>query len=634
MPAQKPSVSWASLYMVTFLTATLYGFMEWLFTITRPSYLSELAFINQLGVLFFASAFLAGLGLLILTPLLLLGLLPRFRRDPTLLIKIGALVPAGICAALILILVDNFTYTLFKFGVVSTAGVTRLLYGLGFLLVLILCYRRLLSLLGTLSLRLQVWPRASRWILSLLSLWILVWIALPIAWASNSKVRSASASSATQRPHIILITSDGVNATNMSVYGYERDTTPFLSRLAESALVAENAFSNAGPTAGSIFSIYTGKYPAATRMLYPPDILKGSDSYQHLPSILRSLGYTTVQIAVPYFVDAYQQNLLDGFDEANGRLSTQNRLLIALSQVFPGDYAFFSYDTTNRIADRVRHIFFIKQIDDPLAVVTGPPQQFADRQRMARLQQVLRSAQGPVFIHIHLMGTHGDTFNPSKQFFSSGQAVDDQQSWNVDFYDDSILELDNNISGLVDYLTELGMFDQTILIIGSDHGQKWDQVRRIPLIIRFPNGEFAERLLENVQNLDIAPTILDYIGLDQPGWMPGKSLITGDVDQRPIIGVSAQGQEPNQKGQFAVNYDKVRPPFYQLGEITLIVCGDWYQLNLTDLSWESGTVEGSTTGCPAGSKITPRQAYQQMVSHLEDNGFDVSSLEQTLPEIP
>jgi hypothetical protein len=109
--------------------------------------------------------------------------------------------------------------------------------------------------------------------------------------------------------------------------------------------------------------------------------------------------------------------------------------------------------------------------------------------------------------------------------------------------------------------------------------------------------------------------------------MPGRSLIAGDLDQRPIIGVSAQGQEPNKNGQFAVNYEKVRPPFYQFGEITLIDCQNWYLLNLTDLSWESGKVAGSTAACSPGSELTSSQAFQWMVTHLMENGFDVSTLD-------
>jgi arylsulfatase A-like enzyme len=175
------------------------------------------------------------------------------------------------------------------------------------------------------------------------------------------------------------------------------------------------------------------------------------------------------------------------------------------------------------------------------------------------------------------MVTHGDTFEPSRQIFSTGQAVEDQEPWSVDFYDDSILEFDRKIGALIEDLRKQGLLDKTILVIGSDHGERWDQLQRLPLIIRFPNGQHSSRLRANAQNLDIAPTLLDYLSVPQPDWMRGESLISGDLEQRPIFGVSSQGQEPDQDGEFAVNWDKVSAPFYQFGEVTLIYCQRWYR---------------------------------------------------------
>lgn len=109
MIAQKPALVWCSLYLITFLAAPLYIFMEWLFAVTRPSYMNNLGFAQQIQVFLFVSALLVGLCYLILSPLSLLSLLPRMKPYQGRLIKIGAVLPALICASLILILVDNFT---------------------------------------------------------------------------------------------------------------------------------------------------------------------------------------------------------------------------------------------------------------------------------------------------------------------------------------------------------------------------------------------------------------------------------------------------------------------------------------------------------------------------------------------
>jgi hypothetical protein len=232
------------------------------------------------------------------------------------------------------------------------------------------------------------------------------------------------------------------------------------------------------------------------------------------------------------------------------------------------------------------------------------------------------------------MVTHGDTFEPSQQEFSAGQSIEGQQPWSVDFYDDSILEFDRYIGKLVNDLNNQGLLDKTILVIGSDHGQKWDQLQRLPLLFRFPNGQHAGSMPANAQNLDIAPTLLDYLDLQQPEWMHGQSLIAGELEQRPIFGVSSQGQEPGQDGEFVVNWEKVRPPFFQFGEVSLVYCQRWYKLDLKDLSWESGKVAGSTAACPPDSELTDQEAFQLMVAHLAENGFDVSPLGNLPPVSP
>jgi hypothetical protein len=255
-----------------------------------------------------------------------------------------------------------------------------------------------------------------------------------------------------------------------------------------------------------------------------------------------------------------------------------------------------------------------------------------DIERWVFLRQEIQTTAQPLFVHVHLMVTHGETFYPMEQKFSAGQSVEGQKPWSDDFYDDAILDFDTNVGKLVQDLTKQGLLDNTILIIGSDHGQQWDQLKRLPLIIRFPRGEYAGRIQSNVQDMDIAPTILDYIGLDQPDWMRGKSLIAGELEQRPIFGVNQVERERQNGGAF-VGTENVKPPFYQFGGMSLIYCQKWYQLDLTNLGWQTGNVEGSTSACPPGSEITDEQAFQWIVEHLKDNGFDVSTLEHVTPWI-
>ena len=246
-----------------------------------------------------------------------------------------------------------------------------------------------------------------------------------------------------------MITSDGLDASHLSSYGYKRDTDPRIRQLSSSSLVADNAFPNSNVTASSIVSIYTGKYPSQSRFFYPPNILRDANAYEHLPGILRSLGYYTVQITHPYYVDAVTFNLLDGFEVSNGQKVSTSKVLSAITTYVTNDFAYFLYEIGNRIVDRLKHIFYIKEMVRQVETVTNP-EAFNDQEKVDEVIKLIRNSQQPLFVHIHLMGTHGDKFMPQEQVFSKGQALASQGSFNQDFYDDSIVEFDQEIGKIQD----------------------------------------------------------------------------------------------------------------------------------------------------------------------------------------
>jgi hypothetical protein len=632
MKTKKTTWSWSNLYLVTFLAAYLFVFNEWLFVVTKPSYMNGMSFAQQFQIYLTISALLTGLCFLCLFPLTVLSLVPPIQRYKGFLIQLGSWLPAVIGAILILFLVDNFTYTMFKFGIVSTDGWIRGLYGLGFVVAIVLCYRRTLKALAVLGRRTRKWGTAPKWTFSLLAAVLLMSVAALVFpdRTRASSIPDGSLADASQRPHILLITADGVDANHTSLHGYARDTTPRLRELAESSLVAENAFANFFHTTGSVVSIYTGKYPAQTRFYHSPhDILDGDDSYQHLPGILHTQGYRSVQVTIPLFLEADRMNLLDGFDEVKMSSAVYSKYLNAIRKVLPSDKALFTDEIFKQVIDRIRHIFFIQKMANPYLMVNHMSVLTVDVERWEILKQEIQTAQQPVFVHVHLMVTHGKTFNPQEQRFSAGQSVLDQLPWNDDFYDDSILDFDRSLGEFVDFLTDHGLLDNTILIIGSDHGQQWDLSKRVPLVIHFPYGQHAGTIQANVENLDIAPTVLDYIGLDQPDWMRGRSLISGELEQRPVFSMATIYQEPDSSSS-AVTWDESALPFDSF-LVTMVHCQKWYELDLNHGSFKSGNVEGSTSVCRQGSEFTDRQAFQSIEEHLRENGYDVSSLDKYSP---
>ncbi|MBN1537559.1 MAG: sulfatase-like hydrolase/transferase [Anaerolineales bacterium] len=623
---QANSQTWRALFIITTFIAYIYVFAEWLFIITKPSSMSALSFTKKVEVLLFSSSLLAIGCCLILLIFAGISSFPILRTHHKAMVRIGALLPAGILASAILLLVDNFSYTMFNYGIVSTEGYIRGLYALAFTLVFGLCTKYVWTKLDFEN-HITTHRKSQKWLNRSLSGVILLSFIIPVAINDfGYREKNTTTSQILKKPHIFIINADGVSSTNVSVYGYERDTTPRIRELAETSLVADNAFSNSGNTAGSIICTFTSKYPTKTRLLYPPNILRDDDAYQHLPGILRTQGYYAVQMSVPHYGDAYTLNLLNAFDTANGREMAVSNQLVKINQYMPTDFAYFIYEIMNRLVDRLRHIFYIKTMTNPFDMVMNDPDNVVDQIKIDNTIKLIRKSDKPLFVHIHVMGTHGPKFYPQNQVFSKDQDYDTQENWSVDFYDDSILNFDRQVGEIMDALAKKDLLDDSILIISSDHGQQYITSKRIPLIIHFPNGEYAGKIETNVQNIDIAPTILDYLGVEIPFWMQGQTLLQANLNQRPIFSVRSTQAETDETGKFVLEHI---PYFDQFWKISVMYCQKFYTFNLKTYEMYTGEVEGYIDPCRESELITDAEAFRLMRDRLEEDGFDVSPLNDT-----
>jgi arylsulfatase A-like enzyme len=109
----------------------------------------------------------------------------------------------------------------------------------------------------------------------------------------------------------------------------------------------------------------------------------------------------------------------------------------------------------------------------------------------------------------------------------------------VDLYDGEIAFNDHQFGRLVDELKRLGLYDSTLIVLLSDHGEEfrehggWEHGKtlygeqlRIPLIVKLPGGAAAGREIARVADqVDVLPTILDAVGLEPPEDVDGHSLL-------------------------------------------------------------------------------------------------------------
>ena len=622
---------WIDLLTFSAGAAYFYVFMEWFFFITKPSFMDLMSWIEKLELFFLSSFTLAILCLALIMILAGLDYISSFIRSTTLLIFLGTLIPSIILAAISLLLVDNFTYTIFRFGIVSSVGIWRYAYGLGFLILFIYINSRILKVL---SLRGEPKPplKISRFGLVLIAGLLTLSAGFALARYSISNSENAQTTDLDVEsnqfatlPNILIIGSDGLNASNLSVYGYERETTPVLSELAKTSLVAENNFTNSSHTTGSITSILTGKPATETRVTHTINLLNGIDAYQHLPGILRNKGYHTVEVGVPNQVDAYKINMLDGFNIVNYRSIRESKLARSARELGLSINTYFASGLVDRISDRFLHIFLIKKMVNPYTIVTQPVGVQHDQVRLGQLVNLIRNTERPLFLHSHMMGTHGSLFSPVKQKFSIGKTQDEK--WMTDFYDDSILTFDYYIGEILKALEQTGKIDNTILVVYSDHPMGYDVRSRVPLLIHFPNNQYAGQINANTQNLDIAPTVLDYLGIQKPLWMGGQSLLEdAPTENRLIFSSGTELLSGNSQEKSLLASSRNRPPFYQFTFIYIVNCQKWYRLDLIGMTWDSGDIPGHSSPCTEDNLLSMVQIKEALAEYLSTNGFDISTL--------
>lgn len=197
----------------------------------------------------------------------------------------------------------------------------------------------------------------------------------------------------------------------------------------------------------------------------------------------------------------------------------------------------------------------------------------------------------------------------------------------TDFYDDSILAYDGHVERLLTALDESGELDNTLLILYSDHPMQFNPRWRLPLMFHFPRGKISGSIKGNVQNLDIAATILDYLGIDQPTWMQGQSLIREDEPENELIFSTGTSLVTRiEQSRLEIESARIQPPFYQFSFFNVINCHKWYWLDLNSLEWQSGEVPGHTQPCPAGQLLSFDQIQAGLLEHLSNNGFDISTI--------
>lgn len=333
------------------------------------------------------------------------------------------------------------------------------------------------------------------------------------------------------RPNIILITLDVVRPDRLSLYGYEKPTSPRLEALGRESAVFENAFTLSPSTPPSMAALMTSKlpfWPADTkpwggapeihhglmRFFAPGEEVKGLPSgLDTLAEQLQAAGYRTgAVVSNPYVKREFHFD--QGFDD--------------FEQFTDADWR--PYPRGENVVEK-------------------------------GIAWLGRRDERPSFLYLHFMDAHAPYAPPPpwNRFFPAAYVEDGRSDvalstafmktedpeerkalfeHNSTMFDNCLRYVDTQLGLLFDYLENEGLLDETLLVVHSDHGEEfldhgnvghkgtlYDEQLRITLLLHYPPLVRAGRISNLVRQIDVMPTLLDVLQLSPPYPLDGTSFL-------------------------------------------------------------------------------------------------------------
>jgi len=311
---------------------------------------------------------------------------------------------------------------------------------------------------------------------------------------------------------VIIYLIDTLRADRLGLYGYDKSTSPRIDALASESVVFERANAPAPWTLPSVASILSSTFACEHGVIV--DGQKLSPSFDTLPERLRSIGYATGgYYANPYVGPA--TGLDQGYDLYE--VDWDKDALAAQVGAYLDQHAsapFFLYLHTIEPHDAFRTPGKFIPRSDWVSL--------DERKQYHARYMTYRESTGADSIADQPRGAIDNT-EEQQQAMAALNAMRDKINA---LYDASIRWADSNVGAVIDELKDRGIWDEAIFILVSDHGEEfndhggwvhgqsvYEELVHVPLIVHFPDGEFAGRRIEDtISLLDIMPTIFDYLG--------------------------------------------------------------------------------------------------------------------------
>ncbi len=332
---------------------------------------------------------------------------------------------------------------------------------------------------------------------------------------------------------IILLSVDTLRGDHITPYGYKRDTAPNLARLVEDSTYYKNAYTNGCWTMPSHMSMITGTLPsrhgvnkdwlAFSRKKFP--ILP--DSIPTLPQILKKAqeNIKTVNFAKLSNELGFGRGVdINNSEDPFANDEKLDKLLKELENQKDNDFFFFLH--TWMVHAPYTHGYYLKEegkIDEEKQQNIDNFRELNKEERNRLLEQ---EGKG--------MGRDFIEYLRKNRIFNAG----DVQA----LYDSGIRYVDHYIGKLLEKTKKLGIYDQLMIVIVSDHGEHfeehvknmfndyhghdyYEEFIKVPIIIKYPHQGKPKKPIDLASLIDVVPTILDYYGIKIPSYIQGESLL-------------------------------------------------------------------------------------------------------------
>ncbi len=353
-------------------------------------------------------------------------------------------------------------------------------------------------------------------------------------------------------PNVVLISIDTLRADHMSMYGYERETTPRIDEWAEGGTVFERAWAASSWTMPSMAMLVTGQ----VRIDNSGRI---GESQATLAQALRARGYATAAVVANPLLTA-------------GRPSPDDPALVVGNRF---DAGFDSYE-----------------LYDPRTGRRGPNAWAADEVSERGLRWLAANDDEPFFLFLHYFDPHhpyrpdgGPRFEAwssdgRRERFRSAVAPEHRETFDdevyagierhIALYDSEVLQTDRAVGRVLAYLESEGLAENTLVVLTADHGEGlWQRAAqagepwkdeafypalyfehgvmlheeqvRVPLALRGPGVPAGERVEAPASLLDVVPTVLARVDVATTGVLHGLDLFgPGHAERREVFSICSR----------------------------------------------------------------------------------------------